>query len=104
MRLRLACDASPQQLAAVTVVGVNFETELALRRDVVVGAMVMIALVVRHQVAGDAFGEPLGTGFLVGGPFDLVKSPDVNLTLMQRQDELADMVNTLVTTSTSRPR
>ena len=28
------------------------------------------------------------------GAYDLVKSPDVNLTLMQRQDELADIVNT----------
>jgi len=46
------------------------------------------------QLAGDAIGEGAGTGFLVAGPFDMVKSPDVSLTLAQRQDELADMVNT----------
>jgi len=46
------------------------------------------------QLAGDAIGEEAGTGFLVAGPYDLVKSPDVSLTLAQRQDELADMVNT----------
>ncbi|GIT29560.1 MAG: hypothetical protein Ct9H300mP1_16060 [Planctomycetaceae bacterium] len=45
-------------------------------------------------MAGDAIGESAGTGFLVAGPYDLVKSPDVSLTLAQRQDELADMVNT----------
>lgn len=53
---------------------------------------------VKQQIAGDAFGEPLGTGFLVAGPHDIVKSPDINLTLMQRQDELADIVNTTGTT------
>ena len=46
------------------------------------------------QLAGDAIGEGAGTGFLVAGPFDMVKSPDLSLTLAQRQDELADMVNT----------
>ena len=49
---------------------------------------------VREQLAGDALGADVATGFLVAGPYDLVKSPDVNLTLMQRQDELADIVNT----------
>ncbi|RPI80831.1 MAG: DUF1553 domain-containing protein, partial [Planctomycetaceae bacterium] len=48
----------------------------------------------REQIAGDALGANEGTGFLVAGAYDLVKSPDVNLTLMQRQDELADIVNT----------
>ncbi len=48
---------------------------------------------VLEQLAGDALGEPLGTGFLVAGPHDIVKSPDINLTLMQRQDELADLIN-----------
>ncbi len=47
-----------------------------------------------EQLAGDALGVDAATGFLVGGPYDTVKSPDINLTLMQRQDELADMVNT----------
>ncbi len=49
---------------------------------------------VTGQLAGDAIGEPAGTGFLVAGPYDLVKSSDITLTLAQRQDELADMVNT----------
>tara|TARA_R110002072_G_scaffold173600_2_gene328441 strand:+ start:241028 stop:243808 length:2781 start_codon:yes stop_codon:yes gene_type:complete len=48
---------------------------------------------VRQQIAGDAFGEPVGTGFLVAGPHDIVKGRDPNLTLMQRQDELSDMIN-----------
>ncbi|MDP7273884.1 MAG: PSD1 and planctomycete cytochrome C domain-containing protein [Planctomycetaceae bacterium] len=46
------------------------------------------------QLAGDATGDPAATGFLVAGPSDLVKSPDITLTLAQRQDELADMINT----------
>lgn len=49
---------------------------------------------VKEQIAGDALGSDVATGFLVSGSFDLVKSPDVNLTLMQRQDELADLINT----------
>ena len=49
---------------------------------------------VREQIAGDALGADAGTGFLVAGAYDIVKSPDINLTLMQRQDELADIVNT----------
>ena len=46
------------------------------------------------QLAGDSIGQDAATGFLVGGAYDRVKSPDPTLTLMQRQDELADMVNT----------
>jgi mono/diheme cytochrome c family protein len=49
---------------------------------------------IKEQIAGDALGVDAATGFLVAGPHDIVKSPDINLTLMQRQDELADMVNT----------
>ena len=49
---------------------------------------------IREHLAGDRMGRPVGTGFLVAGPHDIVKSPDQNLTLMQRQDELADMINT----------
>ena len=52
---------------------------------------------VADQLAGDVTGRPAATGFLVAGPYDLVKSPDINLTLMQRQDELADMINTTST-------
>ena len=53
---------------------------------------------VMEQLAGDRLGVDVATGFLVGGPYDIVKSPDINLTLMQRQDELADYVNTTSTT------
>jgi hypothetical protein len=49
---------------------------------------------VMKQLAGDAVGEGLGTGFLVAGPYDLVKGQDALLRLVQRQDELADMINT----------
>jgi Protein of unknown function (DUF1553)/Protein of unknown function (DUF1549)/Planctomycete cytochrome C/F5/8 type C domain len=49
---------------------------------------------VKQQIAGDALGEPIGTAFLVAGPNDIVKGQDPLLGLMQRQDELADIVNT----------
>ena len=49
---------------------------------------------VRHQIAGDAWGDDAATGFLVGGPWDQVKSPDPVLTATQRADELHDMVST----------
>ena len=48
---------------------------------------------ITDQLAGDSTGEDAATGFLVAGAFDQVKSPDVNLTMTQRQDELADMIN-----------
>ncbi len=53
---------------------------------------------VLEQLAGDVVGVDEATGFLVGGAYDIVKSPDINLTLMQREDELADFVNTTSTT------
>ncbi|MFT5413238.1 MAG: mono/diheme cytochrome c family protein, partial [Verrucomicrobiales bacterium] len=53
---------------------------------------------IKDQIAGDALGAEIGTGFLVAGAYDIVKSPDINLTLMQRQNELDDMVNTTGTT------
>ncbi len=53
---------------------------------------------VREQLAGDALGSGTGTGFLVAGPYDLVKSQDINLTLMQRQNELDGMISTTGTT------
>lgn len=46
-----------------------------------------------EQLAGDSVGEDAATGYLVAGPMDQVKSPDPNLTMMQRQDELADIVS-----------
>ncbi|HET6409537.1 MAG TPA: DUF1549 domain-containing protein, partial [Chthoniobacteraceae bacterium] len=49
---------------------------------------------VREQLAGDALGADEGTGFIVGGPWDRVKSPDPVLTANQRADELHDMVGT----------
>jgi hypothetical protein len=52
---------------------------------------------VLEQLAGDAYGVDAATGFLVGGPFDAVKSPDINLTTQQRMDELHDMINTTST-------
>ncbi len=52
---------------------------------------------IKHQIAGDALGEPIGTSFLVAGPHDIVKGRDPNLTLMQRQDELSDMINATTT-------
>ena len=66
-------------------------------RDYIIGALnadVPYDRFIREQLAGDALGADAATGFLVAGPHDIVKSPDVNLTLMQREDELADMVNT----------
>ncbi len=47
-----------------------------------------------QQLAGDAVGADVGTGFLVAGPHDLVKGENPELQQMQRQDELADMINT----------
>ncbi len=49
---------------------------------------------IKEQIAGDAFGADVATGFLVAGPYDLVKGQDPMLALMQRQNELADMINT----------
>lgn len=49
---------------------------------------------VRRQIAGDALDDPVATGFLVAGPYDLVKGQDELLGLTQRQDELADILNT----------
>ena len=47
---------------------------------------------VRTQLAGDQFGEDAATGFLVAGAWDEVKSPDPELTAVQRDDELHGMV------------
>ncbi|MBI3876682.1 MAG: DUF1549 domain-containing protein, partial [Verrucomicrobia bacterium] len=49
---------------------------------------------IREQLAGDALGAEEATGFIVGGPWDQVKSPDPVLTAQQRADELHDMVST----------
>lgn len=47
-----------------------------------------------EQLAGDQLGVDEATGYLVGGPWDEVKSPDPVLTAQQRADELHDMVST----------
>lgn len=52
---------------------------------------------VAEQLAGDSLGRHQATGFLVAGPNDIVKSPDISLTLAQRQNELDDMVHTTST-------
>jgi mono/diheme cytochrome c family protein len=49
---------------------------------------------VARQLAGDALGADEATGFLVGGPWDQVKSPDPGLTAQQRMDELHDIAST----------
>jgi hypothetical protein len=47
-----------------------------------------------EQLAGDALGVDVATGFITGGPWDQVKSPDPVLTANQRADELHDVVST----------
>lgn len=47
-----------------------------------------------EQLAGDAVGVDRATAYLVAGGCDRVTSPDPVLTLKQRQDELADIINT----------
>ncbi|MFT5474524.1 MAG: hypothetical protein ACI856_002866, partial [Kiritimatiellia bacterium] len=49
---------------------------------------------VREQIAGDALGVPIGTGFLVAGPVDQVKGKDPKLNDIQRMNELDDIINT----------
>ncbi|MDB6032633.1 MAG: Planctomycete cytochrome [Verrucomicrobiales bacterium] len=49
---------------------------------------------IREQIAGDALGVDVATGFLVGGPVDIVGSPDIVLTSQQRADQIDDMVGT----------
>ncbi len=53
---------------------------------------------IAEQLAGDVLGEDAATGFLVAGPYDVVKSPDIVLTKTQRSNELADMVSVTGTT------
>ena len=49
---------------------------------------------VRQQIAGDALGADVATGFLVAGPVDQVKGADPKLRQAQRMNELDDMINT----------
>ena len=67
-------------------------------RDWVIGALnadMPYDRFLKLQLAGDQLGDPVATGFLVGGPWDEVKSPDIGLTSQQRADELADMTGTV---------
>jgi cytochrome c553 len=52
---------------------------------------------VRQQIAGDALGADVATGFLVAGPVDQVKGADASLRRAQRMNELDDMINTVGT-------
>lgn len=52
---------------------------------------------IREQIAGDALGVDVATGFLVAGPVDIVGSPDPVLTAQQRADEIDDMIGTTST-------
>jgi hypothetical protein len=54
-------------------------------------------LFILYQLAGDQFGVDEGTGYLVGGTHDEVTSPDLELTLNQRANDLDDMVSTTTT-------
>jgi mono/diheme cytochrome c family protein len=51
-------------------------------------------LFMKEQLAGDSLAADAATGFLVGGAWDQVKSPDPVLTATQRADELHDIVST----------
>ncbi len=53
---------------------------------------------IREQLSGERDAHDVATSFLVAGPFDQVKSPNVELTLSQRQAELDDIVSTTITT------
>lgn len=48
---------------------------------------------IKEQLAGDTMGIDEATGFLVAGPWDEVKSPDLVLTLQQRNDEYDGMIS-----------
>lgn len=66
-------------------------------RDWVIGAFhadLPFAEFVRRQLAGDLLDDDPATGFLVAGAWDEVKSPDPELTAMQRDDELHSLVAT----------
>jgi len=49
---------------------------------------------IAEQLAGDAVGVDEATGFIVGGPTDIVKSPDPVLTANQRAEDLNDFAAT----------
>ena len=49
---------------------------------------------IAEQLAGDALGADEATGFIVGGPTDVVKSPDPVLTANQRAEDLNDFAAT----------
>ena len=66
-------------------------------RDYIIGALnddLPLERFVMDQLAGDVTGADAATGFLTGGPVDVVLSPDPSLTTQQRADVLHDIVNT----------
>ncbi|MDG1049989.1 MAG: DUF1553 domain-containing protein [Planctomycetota bacterium] len=66
-------------------------------RDYVIGAFnedLPYDRFIFEQLAGDTVGQDAATGFLVAGPWDEVESKEPSYTALQRQDELAAMVNT----------
>ncbi|MEX2112295.1 MAG: DUF1553 domain-containing protein, partial [Pirellulales bacterium] len=66
-------------------------------RDWVIGALnddVDYRRFVFEQLAGDQVGADAATGFLVGGAHDTVSSPDIELTLQQRMNDLDDIITT----------
>ncbi len=66
-------------------------------RDYIIGALnhdLPLERFVMDQLAGDVTGTDAATGFLTGGPVDVVLSPDPSLTTQQRADVLHDIVNT----------
>ena len=75
----------------------NWERPNAFRyRDYVIAALNMDKAYdefIQDQIAGDDAGAPQATGFIVGGAFDRVKG-NAELNLMQRHNELDDMINT----------
>jgi mono/diheme cytochrome c family protein len=66
-------------------------------RDYVIGALnedKPYDVFIKEQIAGDTLGADTATGYLVGGAYDIVKGRVKELRAAQRQDELADMINT----------
>jgi mono/diheme cytochrome c family protein len=66
-------------------------------RDWLIGALnddIPFSRFVAAQLAGEQTGDDAATGFLVGGAHDVVGSPDIELTLTQRMNDLDDMVST----------
>jgi hypothetical protein len=69
-------------------------------RDYVIAALnedIPYPQFILEQLAGDQVGADVATAFLVGGTHDVVSSPDKELTLQQRSNDLNDMLTTTAT-------